>query len=319
MPLGGGELGSGIGGAVGGVVGLLTAGKGGEEDLKRAAQLWKDLQTSDFDFRELSPPQLRLLATATPELFQSYAPEEFQQIADSPEARAGQVRALGQMQEYAETGEPLVDRLNRQAAARNVQDASAGARAAALRNLAARGNLGAGDEIQASLAGSAQASNLGRDLASEAAREAALRRMGAVGQAGQMAGQLRGADVELAGRNADISNRYKELFANTMNQANMYNAGARERAAAYNVGQTQRLGDTNEQARYETALENLNRKNRLKGDIFQQQLAKTQGLADVYGQLSDAKYAERAARIGNAQSIGSGVGGAAGSAFSFGG
>src|SRR5262245_43984029 len=177
----------GIGGLIGGIaVAAGAAGKGGKKEHKAALDVWKKLQVSDFDYRALSPPELQVLGEYLPEVYQAVVPENFQGVSDSATGRAGQVQSLAQMQQIAGEGLPLVDRLQAQKAAGAVTSAASASQTDALRRLAARGQLGSGDEIQAQLAGSQQGANLARDTANDLATQAALRRMQAIGQsAGQ--------------------------------------------------------------------------------------------------------------------------------------
>src|SRR5687767_2748765 len=107
-------IGSSVGGSVGGLLGGVAvlagaAGKGGEKDRKKALEVWKKLQLSDFDFTALSPPEFRVLAEYMPETYDAIVPEEFKTPADSV-AREDQARSLAGLREYAQTGLPTVDR-----------------------------------------------------------------------------------------------------------------------------------------------------------------------------------------------------------------
>jgi hypothetical protein len=300
-----------VGGLIGGIaVAAGAAGKGGAKEHKKAAQVWEKLQLSNFDFRSLDAPELRVLAEQMPEIYQAVVPAEFQQIAESG-ARADQVGALGQMQAIAREGLPVEDRLAAQEAGRAVTSTAAAAQEDALRRIAARGQLGSGDEIQAQLAGAQQGSNLARDLGSDLARQSALRRMSAIGQAGQMAGQLRAQDTSRAAQNAAIANRYAELFSSMKTQEAQDAAQSRQAAQNYNVGTRQQIGNANTANAYSTALENLNRQNALKNQQFGQQVTKTSGLSSAYNALAaykDAMQQQKANAIVGAGESGGGIG-----------
>lgn len=268
-------------GLIGGIAGLATAGSG-RGSYNDAVRIWRKLKESDFDFRALNAPELRQVAEFFPELYTAITPEEFTQIEDSPEVRARQMRSLDLLGDVAEEGEPLVDRLSRQEASRSVMGAAQAAQLDALRSLAARGQLSTGDELQARIAGNQGVSNLARDLGNDAATMSALRRIAAARDVGHLAGAVRGQDIDLRSRNADIANRFKELFASMKTQEARDAAAARERAQAYNVGTAQRIADSNPLLRYETERENLDRKNRLLAEQWNQRYARAAGLAGAF-------------------------------------
>lgn len=310
---GGGGLGSSIGGLVGGIAVLGgAAGKGGKKEHKQALEIWKQLQTSNFDFSSLSPPELQILAEQTPELYQAVVPEEFKQIATGA-TRANQLTSLAQLEQIGREGLPTEDRLAAQQAAQAVTSAAGASRADALRALAARGQLNSGDEIQAQLAGNQQAANLAANLGTNLAREAAMRRMSGIQAAGQEAGAIRSADESTAAQNAAIANRYAELFSGLKTQEAQQNAAARQAAQNYNVQTRQQTGNANVANAYGTQLENLNRQNALRSQQFTQNLAKTQGLSGAYNALAAYKDALQQQKAQAIQNTGSGAGGAIGS------
>lgn len=279
-----------IGGLIGGAaVAAGAAGKGGKKQHAQALDVWKRLQLSDFDFTTLDPPELRILAEQMPEVYEAVVPDEFREIVDSEIGRSGQITALGQLQDVAREGMPLVDRMQAAEAARQVSGASAAANQAVLRELASRGALSGGDELQARLAANQTGANLARDLGSDLATQAALRRLSGVEAAGQAAGQLRAGDVDVASRNAEIANRFSTIFSQLKTQQAADAAAARERAGAYNVNLANQTGQANVANRYSTQLENLNRQNQLRQAQFGQELQKTSGLSGAYTDYANYK------------------------------
>lgn len=308
-----GSLLGGVGGAIGNIAVLAgAAGKGGLGEYKQIPDLWRKLKESDFDFRSLSAPELQVLAQYSPELYQAVVPREFQQVQDSPGLRQTQMGALDRLQQ-ASTGDlPILERQAQQQAQRGILGSYKTAQEDALQQLAQRGRLGAGDEIQARLAAGSQAQNLAADMGSQIAGDNANRRLGLQQTVGQMAGGLRGQDFQNRLANAEITNRFNELAAGYQNQAAQYNAGARERAQGAREGLKQNVADTNVMNRYGTTLENLNRQNALRDQLFGQQVTKTQGLSGALGQLGWAKDAEKAAKAQAIRGIGQGLGQTAG-------
>lgn len=315
-------LGSGIGSAIGGIGGGIAvlagaAGDNGDKYRKEALKAWKKLKVSDFDFRALSAPELKLVAQAFPQVYNAIVPEEVQTIVEGPENRLAQARALGRTEEIARSGSGLIDRLGAQEAMQRLAAEGNAADEGVLRNMAARGQLGAGDELQARLVSSANQNNAAAQAAASMTRDAAMRRLAANEQAFGQAGQMRAADVGIQQANAGFVNNFNALAAQLQNQAAQQNAAARERAQAYNVGQKQGIANENEQARYTTALENLNRSNRLKAGNTDENIRITQGMTGVLSQLGQSADQQQANRAQAIVGLGQGIGGAAGGAFGF--
>jgi hypothetical protein len=312
-------LGEAIGGLVGGIAGLAgLGGKGGKSEMKQAAGIWKTLKESNFDFRSLTAPQLRVLGEMMPEVYSAIVPPEAQQITEPGEGREAQLGALSQVQDVAAEGLPAADRqaiLEAQQAAAQLQQRGT---EATLQNLAARGRLGGGTELAARLAAGSEGANIGADLAGQASAESALRRLAAAGQAGQMGGQLRGADVQTELANKQFVERFNELVAQMQTQAAAQNAAARERAQQYNLQTRQRVGEANPLLKYQTELGNIERQNLLRGQQFGQQATKIAGQSGALGQLGGYKEKRRAQNIGAITDIGAGLGGVGGAALGFG-
>jgi hypothetical protein len=301
---------SGLGSLVGGIANQFgAAGEGGMDTRKQAAEIFAQLQQSNFDYRSLSPPQLRVLGELEPQLYDAIVPPEARMVQDSAEGRAGQLQAVQGLGEIAAGGMPLVDRLAAERSAREVQDASRAANEDVLRQMAARGDLGAGDELQARMQANQYSQNAGADLAAQNAEMAALRRLAATGQLGQTAGALRAGDVAVSGKNADIINRFNELFLQNKQQQARDAAMERARVQAANVGRAQDVGDFNAQARYGTERDNLTRQNDLRGRSFDQSLStRAYGQSGALQGLANAQDAEQRARAEGIVGMGRGVG-----------
>jgi hypothetical protein len=302
-----------VGGLLGGIaVAAGAAGKGGKSDYNKAVQAWEKLKTSDFDFRALDPPELQVLGEMMPEVYTAVVPEEFQQIEESP-VRQEQLHSLARLREIADEGEPALDRIQRM----EMEDAIAGAHGRAtestLRDVARRGALGSGDELRARIAAGAQAGQMASDYGRGTVADAALRRLAATRDLGQMAGDVRGQDLQRAGRNVDIANRFNELFSAMKTDEARYGAGARQAAQDYNLGRRAQVSDVNAANRYTAALENLNRQNELRSRRFGEELQRTGGLSGAYGARGVSRDRERdlkaQAIVGAGQGAGQATGG----------
>lgn len=314
-----GDLGAGIGQA-GGAIAVMAgaAGQGGEKFLKQALEAARKLEAANYDMTALSPPELRLVREYFPEQYDAAVPPELRQAQDSLQGRQAQLGSLGYFEGVRDNGLPVETRVALDESQRAIGREAQGAQQAILDNLQARGRLGGGSELRARLLGNQQAMDLAGGLGQQVALEQLRRRFDAADRAAGLGSQLRGQDIALSQGNANIANNFNLAVAQMGNQAAQYNAGARERAQFQNVGESQRVGDTNELNRYGTMLENLNRQNSLRGATFDNNLARTQLEMGALGNLANARYAEQAARAANIQSLGQGSGRAVGGAVELG-
>jgi hypothetical protein len=289
MALGGSEIGGGVGGLIGGI-GVLAglAGEGGDKYRKQAIEVYKKLKASDFDYRELSAPELRIVAQEMPSLYDAVVPDEVKTIVEQSGDREAQMRALGRTEEVADNGLSMVDRIEAQKAQRAVSGEADRANEAVLRNMAARGQLGAGDELQARIAANQGASDLARDQGNSLVEQSLLRKMAANESAAGQAAGIRGQDVGVQSANANYINNFNSMIANMRTNAAAQNAAAQTAAQANNSRMQQNVANQNEMGRYNTQLQNLTRKNALLGQNFDQQLQIANGLAGAYGGMADS-------------------------------
>jgi len=318
MAEGGGGF-ANLGGGIGAGIGLLMAGGGGTKYLREAVNIWRKLEESNFDMSALSAPEREILAQAFPEQYQAVIVGQPEMLQVAPGGREAELRGLSRFERIAEEGLPLADRL----ATEDVQGALGreyrSAQEDVLRDLASRGRLSIGDEISARLGANQGAQDLAARMARDTSAMRIANRVTGAEAASGLGSRIRGADIDVAAKNAAAMNRFNELASQLKTGAAQYGAGARERAQGYNIGTRQRVGEANAIARYETALENLNRKNELLNTGFNQRLAKTRGLTDALSQRAGLEERKRAEKIAIASSLGRGIGGIGDSASSFGG
>lgn len=312
------DMGEGFGSMVGGIGALLFSGKGGRNTLRELRNLYMNLRQPDFDMSELTPEQLELAAEYFPEQYAARLPEQAQTIADSPELR----RQLGENVDYfrrvREEGMPLAERVAAEQAAREVAKEHRQALQSGMESLQRRGRAGGGAEAAMRLGGAQQASELARALAADRAQEAQMNRYRAAMDLSRYGGELRGQDIALRGRNADIMNRYNELVSQMLTNEARENAQARQAAQWQNAAEAQRIADWNTINRQNVNESNLNRRNLLTQQGYENELARMGGLSDSMKEYARAQYAEQAARRDNIYNInraGGRAGGAMGGMF----
>lgn len=314
--LAGAGLGGDLLGSVGGLVGNIAvlagaAGKGGEKTLKKIIDAWQSLKTADYDFRAIPPAHLQVFAEYFPEVWQAVVPEDVKTVADTPELREAQMRGVAMLEEQARGGRTLEDRLGEQEAGRFARTQANRDEEAILGNLRARG-LSGGDEIRARLAGAQGRMETNRGLATDLERMRQGRAQSALAALPGAAGAVREQDIGLRARNADIINRFNESVANMQNRALEYAAGARERAQFGNVGNRQRLGETNELLRSQQEERNQEYLNNLRTRKFMDEVTKLQGLTGAETKLAEMEDLRRQDRARALRSLGQGAGAGAG-------
>jgi hypothetical protein len=312
-----GDIGAGLGGTIGGIAVLAGAGgKGGMDEYKEAIELLRKVQEPDFDAHELTAPQLKIFAEYFPEVYKAVVPDEVKLVAESPEARTSQVESLAKLEQIRDQGLPIGERIAAQQAGQRLAGEMAGADKYVMRDLAQRGRLGGGEELSGRMMSNQTAADMANQMGSNLALQASQNRlMGAQG-AFQAAGGLRGQDIARNQMNADYANRFNEMVTGRQMQANAAAAGARNEGQLYNVGQQQRIGESNVMNTYANQARNQEYANQLKQQAYNNAYQKASAMAGLTQDLGNQKNLEKAMKdqqiLGLGQSVGRLGGGIAG-------
>jgi len=231
--------------------------------------------------------------TITPEFAEIIKLERnaYKDIYVDPRLKQQQMKTLEGVQEIAETGMTAEDRADLARIAAEESQAERGAREAIIQQAQMRGVSGSGLELAQQLAsqqGSATRRSA-RDV--EVAGQAAQRRIAALEQAGQLAGQLRGQEYA---EQADVA-RAQQLIE----QFNVQNTQQQlaQRAAAKNVAQeanlraaqdimNQNVAIANQEALYRASLPQQQYQNAL--NLASAKAGGQYQMANMYGQQSQA-------------------------------
>lgn len=310
----GASVGAGLGGAIGAGLGFAFASRGGRKEMQAARAVWEKLKVSDFDFTQLQPYELKVMAEQMPQVFEAYAPPEIQQMVANPQYTQVQNQAIGQLQGAANQGgltpaEQFAAEGIQEQTGRSMRDANQ----SVMRNLAERNMGGGGLEASLRLQANANEAQAGSDATRALQADAVSQRRNAMLQSAGLASQAQGQNIDLQAMNAQLQARHNEIVAGMQNQAREYAAGARERTQAANVGTMQRTAEENQRAAYDTRAANLERKNRLKQLQFGQNLSKTEGISNAYTREAALREAGRQNQIAGATQAGAGLGSALGS------
>lgn len=305
-----GSLLGGVGNLAGGIAVLAgAAGPGGEREFKKAvAAIRGTPEDLNFDMSSVTPEELRLVAEYFPETYNAVVPQEAALAQDSMPGRDAQLYVMEELRRRAQGGEPLGERLANQDA-QNRMAAELGRNQQNLVNaLQQRGRLGPGAYFDARAGFGQEAANLARDMSSDLVRQNIATRLGALRSMGDVAAQERGQTIGLEEGRSNAINRLNEFVANMLTGQNRYAADAQNQANLYNVGERQRLADTNAQNRQALNIRNQDTQNQLRLQQGQYGLSRAELLAQQLQALGGAKYAEQAARSQTLQSLGSGFG-----------
>lgn len=311
----GAGIGQAAGSAVSGIVRAIGGGRDpGRADIERAIALLDAVQDPQFDFRQLTAPDLQFLAAIDPVTYEARVPEDVKVAAESS-VRPAQLRALAGMEEIGREGMPLADRLAAQSAVEAIASEAGRGQEAILQNLAARGRLGAGMETQARLAGGRDLSQLRAEMGRGLAQEALARRFAGLQSAGAMAGEARGQDIARAVENAQMINNMNQYIAGLQTQAERDNALMEFQRRMTEAQERQDIENQNRLLELDVKRENVNRWNTLQDALADFRMRRATGQGGFARDLATSSRASQAAREGAQQSMAEGVGGLAGSFF----
>lgn len=180
------------------------------------------------------------LAEYTPEA----TPQQITEAGVSGERQA-QKQALQQYGRLAQAGyDPIAAAQQESALTAGAAQASA-ARQAALREASQRGMASTGLDVLSSMGAAEQAGVEGRQAALQAQAEAGQRRLQALGQYGNLAGQMRQQGTQTEQANVGIMNAFNERMARNLNQYNQYVAELQNQAQMFNLQNQQRRDEMN--------------------------------------------------------------------------
>ena len=303
----------GIGSAIGGIVNLVGgAGKGGEEYYRRILELYQDVEGPEFDYSDLPPSILRQMAQQSPELYDAGIESDPMLAQDSGPLRDQLGQNINYFEGIRDEGLPLSEKLRQQELQNIFRREQKNTTEGALRKLARQGRRGPGTVSALHAASGQQAADSGRGYAADLIQQEARSRMHAADAIGRQGGALRSQDIGLSAERANQFNRFNEFVSNLKTNAALNNASARERAQAYNVGTAQRIGDENVFQASNAALSNLNRRNRLRQDAFQNEMQIIGGQADALSQMGGGADSQQASRQESISDLAGGLGGSLG-------
>lgn len=254
------------------------------------------IKDPNFDVSMIMPEELQLVGKYIPQsipLIQEAAPQMVRaQSSGAQQGRGAQLSALQQMQQLARAGRDPLTEIARARAERSASAEASSARASAAQEAQRRGfNYSPGG----GMAGTQDAMQRLALAGQQAAGDAQNRRMQAMGQAGQLGGQIFGQDVDIETGNVNAANAFNARMAQNAQNIAQANTGIFNQANQQNFGEMQRVSDANKIARYGAKTQNQGLRNTQAQQQFQNSLNKV----GVYS--GQAEQAQKAATEGAKQ------------------
>lgn len=287
------------------------------------------ISKQELDKRKALAEKLEQGLRAPPGTAEPFTPEEYAQIqqyspqiatfvqenrptmvkeAGSQKEKRIQQEALDAIRARAQSGKDVIADAQREEALFEADARAKGRREEILRNMAARGLSGSGQDLLAQMQGSQDAAVGARQASLDAAKQAEARRLSALTQMGDMASSLRGQNRQVEQTNVDIMNSFNQRLANAQNLYNQNVANTRNEAQRFNIGNQARVNMANTELRNRTGLDNLTRREAAERELRDFENQKLRDIVNVQSGLAATQgQADRDRVAGRDQLIQSGV------------
>ncbi len=263
-----------------------------KKERKKLDDLLNKIKLPDFDFSKIMPEDYKVLEKYEPEIADFVVEKNPQLILASKDAdfgRDAQLEALGKYRNLSKTGEDAQSRLLTDSALRDASIQDQGQRASIQDDMARRGMSGSGLDLASQLMAQQGSSQRGTLAAQQAALSAYNTRLDALRNSADLGGQVRAEDLDLAAKNAAISNDYNQRYATNQNAYNQYASGTKNDAQLKNIAAAQAAADQNTGQRNDANKSYQDMVNSLKQQQFGNQMSKTGLQADAQqGRITDA-------------------------------
>lgn len=253
---------------------------------------------NDLDYQLEKFQQLGVISPEDVPLIQQN-PSLLQSFVENPEVTGAQLQSLHQLQDLSSGKMTDIDKANLQQLMTQQAQAAKAQRDAIISNAQQRGVSGSGLEMAAQLQNEQEMANRGNAAATQAMLAAQERGVNALNAAGQLAGNMRAQDMDVAAKKAAAIDEINRFNAQNRQNVAQTNVQARNQAQQQNLATQQRIaeanvGQVNQQRQNESANKQQEFENRYK--IAQG----VSGIAAQNAQANAAKDANKAAMLGAA-------------------
>jgi hypothetical protein len=264
-----------------------------DAEREKIRALYDKIQDPNFDSRSIMPEEIQVIQKYIPETttyLEEVAPQQVK--AASPGAIAGrsaQLSALENLKRMMQQGYDPQTAIELAQAQRAGSAESASARQTAQTEAARRGFGGGPSFYQAG------ADQAGMDRLAQAQQnalaQAAQRRGQATAQYGALGGDIRNQDVSVEEANIAAINAFNQRTAASKRDWTQQQAGVRNQAQLYNVGEGQRVAEKNAANTYEGAVRNQAMKNTQAQNTYDNAIKKVGGQSQLSNQQTEADFA----------------------------
>jgi hypothetical protein len=266
----------------------------GKSEMREANRLMRD-NIARLEAIGIPTIEAQKIALESPELVGLLEAEQlgtsrYEDVQMDPRLQAAQLSALEGISGVAETGLGAEDRLALEEVRRQAAGQAQAQRATALQQMQERGTLDSGASLVAQLSAGQQAADTASMQGMRQAAQAQQARVAALGQQGNMAAQMQGQQLGLAGQKASAADSIAQ-----------FNAQNRQGVAGQNLAARQGIANQSTATRNQQEMYNKG----LLQQQFQNQMAKATGvtgqqtnLANLYGQQATAAQQGEQAQTG---------------------
>lgn len=294
---------------VGGVVGNAMA-SGDRDAAKQAASdaygMLANMGLPPDLSKKIILKEFQSAGELSPEMLQdiNYGVSKAAQTEVNPELKKAQFNALHQLQARGKVGLTPEDRAALSESLSQSAQQTQGATQAILQNAQARGQGGSGNALANQLIASQQGGNRAAQQGLDIGARASQNALQAMLQSGNLAGQMDQSEFNQAMQKNTSADQFSRLNTDAQINRQAANVNAKNRAMESNLASKQRLMDVNT----DQFNKELYRQNQAKRDFWNDQMARTQAIANAkLGQSSNLR-ASGDATAGMWSGIGQGVG-----------
>lgn len=274
----------------------------------------------DYDLEKLTPENFKVIGEFSPEIAPYIAQQRPELVKDSAIGQEGiqaQMSALRRLQDIGEGGIDPQFAQRMKEASTNAQIAAQSRQESLLQDYERRGLLGSGTQLAAELAGNEGAMQRAGQMSGDAAAQAYLNQLGALKDSANLGGSIRGQEIDLASRNANIANAFNQRTSAAYQNYLQNATRQRNEAAVNSLANRQNIDNANVEQRNQYDVQERNRQDSIKEKIRQQKIqnmaaenaVKQQGWNNQlsYNQARDnqaqQKFDNEAKRIGGQSNV----------------
>ena len=296
MPLilGGAAMASGV---VGGIMGGKSAKKAAAAQqaaiaaaMEQAMSIINAVGAPPDLSKAIMIEQLQLAGVYTPEMEEAVNVEvsKVSQIQEDKALRDNQVRALQEISKRGRAGLTAEEKAEFNKSRGEVQRDLEAKNQQIIQNLAMRGQAGGGAEIASRLLASQESADRASEEADRINAAASARALEAIRESGQLSGQLRGQDFDIEATKAGAQDEFDRFNVENQIARQQRNTESRNVAQATNLGEKQRIQDTNTAAANQEKYRQVQAQRDFWSDKMRQAEAKASVLTGGAGMMGQA-------------------------------